>query len=98
MDCTMAGPYTAIKGAKMSGFYLRVSRTAIELIAALLACPAAMSFGAETQPAAAPPVAVRYSPPSHQTPLGTTFVDWDSLAVRFTPTGQSRGVFDNPTP
>jgi quercetin dioxygenase-like cupin family protein len=44
------------------------------------------------------PISVTYSPPSRSTPLGTTFVDWDSLPVRVTPLGQSRAVFDNPTP
>jgi len=46
----------------------------------------------------AQPVASNYVPPTHPTPLGTTFVDWDALAVRTTAVGQSRAVFDNPTP
>jgi len=58
----------------------------------------AAAFGADTQPSATAPVEVRYSPPAHTTPLGTTFVDWDSLTPRYTPVGQSRAVFDNPTP
>ena len=39
-----------------------------------------------------------YAPPSQATPLGTTFVDYDSLIVRITPVGQQRAVFDAPTP
>jgi quercetin dioxygenase-like cupin family protein len=45
-----------------------------------------------------PPPAIAYAPPSQKTPLHTTFVDWDSLAVRTTASGASRAVFDNPTP
>jgi quercetin dioxygenase-like cupin family protein len=68
------------------------------LAIAMLAGAAATAFGQETRPSMVRPVSVPYSPPSHLTPLGTTFVDWDSLTVRFTPVGQSRSVFDNPTP
>jgi quercetin dioxygenase-like cupin family protein len=46
----------------------------------------------------AQPVTSNYMPPTHPAVLGTTFVDWDSLAVRTTPIGQTRAVFDNPTP
>jgi quercetin dioxygenase-like cupin family protein len=46
----------------------------------------------------AQPASVAYAPPSQSAVLGTTFVDWDSLNVRTTPVGQSRAVFDNPTP
>jgi len=54
---------------------------------------------ASFSPAAlAQPVAATYAPPTHSNPLGTTFVDWDSLAARTTPVGQQRAVFDNPTP
>jgi quercetin dioxygenase-like cupin family protein len=59
----------------------------------LLAC---VIFSATA--AVAQPVAVTYAPPSHANPLGTTFVDWDSLTARTTPVGQARAVFDNPTP
>jgi uncharacterized cupin superfamily protein len=45
----------------------------------------------------AEPASVTYQPPSHSATLGTTFVDWDSLAVRPTPVGLIRVVFDNPT-
>lgn len=48
--------------------------------------------------AMAQPVVSTYKPPASPTPLGTTFVDWDSLAARPTPVGLSRAVFDNPTP
>jgi quercetin dioxygenase-like cupin family protein len=41
---------------------------------------------------------IPYQPPANPTPLGTTFVDWDSLSVHSTPFGQTRAVFDNPTP
>jgi quercetin dioxygenase-like cupin family protein len=45
------------------------------------------------------PVSVSsYAPPSNPRVLGTTFIDWDSLAPRTTAAGQSRAVFDNPTP
>jgi quercetin dioxygenase-like cupin family protein len=47
--------------------------------------------------ATAQAVSVAYTSPAHSTILGTTFVDWDSLAVRTTPVGQQRAVFDNPT-
>jgi quercetin dioxygenase-like cupin family protein len=48
--------------------------------------------------AAAQAVAVTYTPPTHSTVLGTTFVDWDSLTPKTTAVGQARAVFDNPTP
>ncbi len=48
--------------------------------------------------ASAPAQAGAYTPPAHSTPLGTTFVDWDSLTPQTTPTGQTRAIFDNPTP
>ena len=38
-----------------------------------------------------------YGPPKDSTVLGSTFVDWDSLAVKTTPVGEMRAVFDNPT-
>ena len=47
---------------------------------------------------AQPLVVVAYAPPASSTVLGSTFVDWDSLAVRRTDLGQVRQVFDNPTP
>jgi quercetin dioxygenase-like cupin family protein len=46
----------------------------------------------------AQPVSLAYTPPADSTPLGTTFVDWDSLPVRSTPIGQVRSVFSNSTP
>jgi quercetin dioxygenase-like cupin family protein len=48
--------------------------------------------------ATAQTVVVHYAPPKEPTILGTTFVDWDSLAPRTTPVGQMRPIFDNPTP
>jgi quercetin dioxygenase-like cupin family protein len=48
--------------------------------------------------ASAQPVVNTYKPPAHPTPLTTTFVAWDSLVVQTTKVGQSRAVFDNPTP
>jgi len=54
-----------------------------------------LGLSAAAQTAA--PLAAKYSPPSNPAPLGTTFVDWDSMAVRITPVGQQRAVFDNPT-
>lgn len=44
------------------------------------------------------PVVVPYAPPSNSAVLGSTFVDWDSLAVNTTAVGHVRPVFDNPTP
>jgi quercetin dioxygenase-like cupin family protein len=46
----------------------------------------------------AEPMPNKYSPPTQPTPLSTTFVAWDSLPVRTTANGESRAVFDNPTP
>jgi quercetin dioxygenase-like cupin family protein len=60
----------------------------LSLILALALAPAAVM---------AQPISVTYAPPRHSNPLGTTFVDWDSLPPRATPTGQLREVFDNPT-
>jgi quercetin dioxygenase-like cupin family protein len=65
----------------------------------LLVGTACAAYAQETQPSApVAPVAVKYAPPSHPTPLGTTFVNWESMVPRFTPVGQQRSVFDNPTP
>jgi quercetin dioxygenase-like cupin family protein len=63
----------------------------------LLAVPAGV-LAADAAAGSTPPVELHYSPPSHMTILGTTFVDWDSLVPRYTPVGLSRAVFDNPTP
>jgi quercetin dioxygenase-like cupin family protein len=57
---------------------------------------ALVAFGSSVLLAA--PVSVTYAPPSHPTPLVTTFVSWESLIPRTTPVGQARAVFDNPTP
>jgi quercetin dioxygenase-like cupin family protein len=46
----------------------------------------------------AQPPSLTYSPPGQSTPIGTTFVDFDSLTTRITPVGQARAVFDAPTP
>jgi quercetin dioxygenase-like cupin family protein len=70
---------------------------AFGFVAAMIGVAASAAFATDTQPSAPVPVEVKYSPPSHSTPLGTTFVDWDSLVARYTPVGQSRAVFDNPT-
>jgi quercetin dioxygenase-like cupin family protein len=64
----------------------------------LLGSAITTAFAADATQPSAPPVSVPYSPPSHKNVLGTTFVDWDSLTARYTPIGQSRSVFDNPTP
>ena len=83
----------------MNGFGLTFGVAICGLVAVVLGSAATMAFGQETLPSEPPPPAsVKYSPPSHKNILGTTFVDWDSLTVRTTPTGQSRNVFDNPTP
>lgn len=47
---------------------------------------------------AAEPAPNKYSPPTQATPLATTFVAWDSLPIRATANGESRAVFDHPTP
>src|ERR1017187_6200896 len=60
------------------------------LFLSLLLAPAAL--------ATAQVVSVAYAPPSNSIVLGTTFVDWDSLAAKTTAAGQVRAVFDNPTP
>ena len=67
------------------------------LLAVILATATASTFAQTTLPSA-PPVAVKYSPPTDSTILQTTFVAWDSLTVRFTPVGQNRFVWNNPTP
>jgi quercetin dioxygenase-like cupin family protein len=78
--------------------HLASNASAAICILALLGSAAAIVFAAgDTQPST-PPVSVPYSPPTHKNVLGTTFVDWDSLAARYTPVGQVRSVFDNPTP
>jgi quercetin dioxygenase-like cupin family protein len=50
-------------------------------------------------PASAPSESlhVKYAPPGEAEVLGTTFVDWDALAVRTTANGELRVAFDNPT-
>jgi quercetin dioxygenase-like cupin family protein len=45
----------------------------------------------------AQPVVNSYKPPTNSTPLATTFVAWDALAVRPSAVGETRAVFDNPT-
>jgi quercetin dioxygenase-like cupin family protein len=57
-----------------------------------------LAFVASSAVLLAQPVSVTYQPPSQSATLGTTFVDWDSLAARPTPVGLIRTVFDNPTP
>ena len=62
------------------------------LSAACLVFSAAVAF--------AQPVAVVVNPyksPANATPLLTTFVDWDALAVKPSAVGETRAVFDNPT-
>ncbi|MGD1086575.1 MAG: cupin domain-containing protein [Verrucomicrobiota bacterium] len=46
----------------------------------------------------AAPVSVPYSPPALTNVLGTTFVNWDSMPVQTTSFGETRAVFNNPTP
>src|SRR5262245_9321463 len=62
---------------------------------ALLAAFVLSAVAASAQPAA---VAVNpYKAPANTTPLLTTFVDWDALAVKPSAAGETRAVFDNPT-
>ena len=49
-------------------------------------------------PASADSVTVKYSPPARSVPLGSKFVDWDSLSFRPTPVGLYCAIFDEPTP
>ena len=60
----------------------------LSLAAAALSAAAAM----------AQPNSVKYAPPSQSTPIGTTFVDFDSLTPKITPVGLARAVWDAPTP
>jgi quercetin dioxygenase-like cupin family protein len=87
-----------MEGTKMNFFASGIRGATCGLVAALLSGALTLTVGAQTQPSAVPPVAVKYAPPGHANVLGTTFVDWDSLTVRTTPIGQQRSVFDNPTP
>ena len=44
----------------------------------------------------AQPNLVKYAPPSQSTPIGTTFVDFDSLTPKITPVGLDRAVLTRP--
>jgi quercetin dioxygenase-like cupin family protein len=46
----------------------------------------------------AEPLSAAFIPPAQSTPLGTTFVDWESIPARYGPVGLFRSVFDAPTP
>jgi quercetin dioxygenase-like cupin family protein len=61
------------------------------LAALSLCCAASVSFGAAS-------VEATYSPPAISVPLGSTFVEWDSLRFHATPVGLYCAVFDQPTP
>lgn len=58
----------------------------------------ASTLGAPAGAESAEPTSVAYSPPARSAPLGSTFVDWDSLTFRQTPVGQYCQIFDDPTP
>jgi len=60
-----------------------------------VACLVFSVAAANAQPATV--VVNPYKPPANPTPLLTTFVDWDALAVRPSAAGETRAVFDNPT-
>jgi len=62
----------------------------LPLVFASLSAIAAVSMTAQ-------PVSVAYAPPSRSIPLGSTFVDWNSLRFRATPVGLYCAVFDEPT-
>ncbi len=64
----------------------------LQNFAAAVAC---LAFSAAA--AIAQPVVNTYKPPTNSTPLLTTFVAWDALAVRTSAVGETRAVFDNPT-
>jgi quercetin dioxygenase-like cupin family protein len=70
-----------------------MNRSAPFLSLALLSLIAAAPSHLKAQP-----VSAIYSPPTNSTPLGSTFVDWDSLKFKATPVGLYCAVFDNPTP
>ena len=67
----------------------------LKKIPALLAGLMLSAVVANAQPAAV--VVNPYKPPANATPLLTTFVDWDALAVKPSAAGETRAVFDNPT-
>jgi quercetin dioxygenase-like cupin family protein len=86
---SVSSPYT-------KSFVLILLLANIALTASLAAQAPAQS--APAQAATPGPIVVKYAPPSQTTVLGTTFVDWDALAVHTTANGEQRPVFDNPTP
>lgn len=47
---------------------------------------------------AAEPVALPYAPPVRAKPIGSTFVDWESLSFRPSPVGLYCPILDDPTP
>ncbi len=47
---------------------------------------------------AAEPVVLSYAPPTHTAPIGSTFVDWDSLVFKPSPVGLYCAILDDPTP
>lgn len=53
---------------------------------------------AAAQLGAAEPVALTYAPPVRATPIGSTFVAWESLAFRPSPVGLYCPILDDPTP
>jgi quercetin dioxygenase-like cupin family protein len=55
-------------------------------------------FSTLAMAASAAPILVTYSPPANTAPLGSTFIDWDSLSFRATPVGRYCPVFEQPTP
>jgi quercetin dioxygenase-like cupin family protein len=80
---------------------LKPARLALSLLAlctASIALPQSALAQTALPTTPPPPNDVKYGPPSHKDILLTTFVDWDALTVRVTPTGFQRSVFDNPTP
>jgi quercetin dioxygenase-like cupin family protein len=60
--------------------------------------PFAFIFAVRAVSAPAEPVSVGYSPPTRTAPLGSTFVDWATVAFRPTAVGLYGAVFDDPTP
>jgi quercetin dioxygenase-like cupin family protein len=60
------------------------------LLALILALPCPR---ADAQPAP-----LRYAPPARSIPLGSTFVDWNTLAFTPSPVGLYCAIFDDPTP
>jgi quercetin dioxygenase-like cupin family protein len=59
---------------------------------------ASLTLNAEADTVTSTPNSAIYSPPTNLVPLGSTFVDWNSLRFQATPVGLYCAVFNEPTP